>query len=422
MARLLAIKASPGPSSGSSLGPSVIAAPSDAGLAMAERAGAIIVRSPPDPMPPEGAKHIRRVSLAGLSFAVVVAFPMVLAAVYYFLVAADQYVTEFRFALRSAEPAPAQFGTWLPAAVAAAPVATDSSMVVQYIRSRAMVDDLGRRFDLRKLFSTQRADWPARLRLPVSVEQLVRYWRDQVDAFFDAADGTIVVRVRAFSRHDSLALAQGVLDLSERLVNQLSARARANALRDSESEVDRAKRRLSTALATMRDFRDEQGLIDPNTAASSGEELADRMRDALVRARTQLSTLLRYLSEDAPSVKLLQARIESLERQRRLVQGGVTEAVKSESHTLSRVMGRYEELESELRFAESAYQHALEARDQSRLNADRKQIYIAAFVPPALPEEALYPRRVRALAIVFLIAFSVWAVGGLTIRSVRDHL
>lgn len=85
-------------------------------------------------------------------------------------------------------------------------------------------------------------------------------------------------------------------------------------------------------------------------------------------------------------------------------------------------MGSYEELESERRFAETAYQHALEALDRARMDADRQQIYVADFVPPSLPEEALYPRRLRSVGIVFLAAFVVWAIGGLTVRSVRDHL
>ena len=41
-----------------------------------------------------------------LSFLVMVALPVALAGAYLFFVAADQYVAEFRFALRSAEPEP----------------------------------------------------------------------------------------------------------------------------------------------------------------------------------------------------------------------------------------------------------------------------------------------------------------------------
>jgi capsular polysaccharide transport system permease protein len=366
------------------------------------------------------ARH-RRPSVAAWSFVVVVALPMVLAAAYYFVVAADQYVAEFRFALRSAAPVRSEPPTWLPAGEALAPVASDSYIVVQYIRSRAMIDDLGRTIDLREMFSTRRADWPARLHLPASIEELVFYWKRQVDAFFDAGNGTIVVRVRAFTREDALRLAKHVLGLSEQLVNQLSERARQNALRDSEAAVGRAERRLAGALARLRDFRDEKGLIDPNKSANSTVALTDRLRDSLVRAKTEVSVLRQYMRDDAPPVALLEARIRSLEAERRSLEGEVTATAKSGAPALSRVMGRYEELETERRFAENAYQHALEALDQSRREAERQQVYLAAFVPPRLPDEALYPRRARSLAIVFLVAFAVWSIGGLGARSVRDH-
>jgi capsular polysaccharide transport system permease protein len=363
-----------------------------------------------------------RLTLGRLSFVVIVALPVALAAGYYFFVAADQYVTEFRFALRSAEPMRSEFGGLLAADLTAAPVASDSFIVVDYIRSRAVIDDLGRTLNLRQIFSTGRADWPARLHLPVSIEALVDYWQGQVDAFFDTSNGTIVVRVRAFTRHDALRLAQGILGLSEELVNRLSERARQNALHDSQEAVVQAEERLTAALARLRAFRDEKGLIDPNKAADASAALADRLREALVRARTELSTLQQYMRDDAPPIRVLEAHIKSLEEQRRAVESGVTETAKTQSQPLSQVMGRYEELESERHFAENAYQHALEALDRSRLNADRQQVYTALFEPPRLPEEALYPRRARALAIVFLVAFAVWGIGGLTARSVRDHL
>jgi capsular polysaccharide transport system permease protein len=186
--------------------------------------------------------------------------------------------------------------------------------------------------------------------------------------------------------------------------------------------VDTAERRLSTALARLREFRDKEGLVDPNKAADAREALAYRVRDALVSARTERSTLRQYLRDDAPPVKLLEARIEALEEQQHAVESRITGTARTRPPTLSGVMGRYEELESERHFAENAYQHALEALDRSRLNADRQHVYVADFVSPRLPEEALYPRRARALAVVFLVAFAVWAIGGLTVRSVRDHL
>src|SRR6516165_2335601 len=368
------------------------------------------------------APRTRRRRLGWISFVIVVLAPAVIAAAYYFFIAADQYVAEFRFALRSAEPERHDPGLFLQEAIAPSPIGVDSYVVVQYLASRAIIDDLSATIDLRQMFAGSDADWPARLDLPVSIEELVRYWKRQVDAFFDATNGTIVVRARAFTPQDALRLADGILASSERLVNDLSARARRDALRNAEEEVGRAEKRLKSALTRLREFRDKEGTIDPRKTADATVALAGRVRDELVRADTELSTLKHYMRDDAPSIKMLEARVQSLEAQRRAVESEVTDTEKTRSEALSRVMGSYEQLEAERTFAENAYQRALQALDRSRMNADRQQVYLASFVRPTLPEKALYPRRLLSLIVVFVIAFGVWGIGGLMFRSVRDHL
>jgi capsular polysaccharide transport system permease protein len=356
-----------------------------------------------------------------LSFVVVVALPTILAGVYYFLIAADQYVAEFRFALRTVEPVRIDPGSILGAA-APSPVGVDSYAVVQYIGSRDILDDLGRTLDLREMFSRPDADRLAQLQLPVTIEELVRYWKGQVDAFFDITNGTIVVRARAFTPDDALKLAQGILSSSERLVNDLSARARRDTLRNSEKEVHRAERRLKTALARLSEFRDREGLIDPRKTADATQALAGRIRDDIVRAQTEMATVKHYMRADAPSVKMLEARIQSLQTQLHSVESEVTDTERSRSEALSRVMGSYERLESERSFAEKAYQHALEALDRSRLNADRQQVYIAGFVQPSLPEEALYPRRVHMVGLIAFLCCAIWLIGAFIVHTVREHL
>jgi len=388
------------------------------------------------PVPPEGGVRTvvfdhrrssfgrlrRRSWLGWFSFIIFVAVPAVTAAVYYFFVAADQYVAEFRFALRSAEPERHDPVLFFQESIAPSVMGLDSFVVVQYLASRAIIDDLSTTLDLREIFSRSEADWPVRLDLPVSIEELVRYWKRQVDAFFDATNGTIVVRARAFTPQDALKLAEGILASSERLVNELSARARRDALRNADEEVGRAEKRLKSALTRLREFRDKEGIIDPRKTADATVALAGRVRDELVRAGTELSTLKHYMRDDAPSIKMLEARVQSLEAQRRAVESEVTDTEKTRSEALSRVMGSYEQLESERAFAENTYQHALQALDRSRINADRQQVYLATFVQPTLPEEALYPRRLQSFAVASGVAFVVWMIGGFILQSIRDHL
>lgn len=388
----------------------------------------------PAPLPPGGMVAIpaqplamrplrrRRVSPVWLSFLLMVAAPTAIAGVYYLLLASGQYVAEFRFGLRSSEPLRAAAGTLLSGAAAVTQTALDSYAVAQYLRSRAIIDDLDRSLDLRAMFSTPDADWPARLHLPVTIEELTAYWRRQVDAFFDPVNGTIVVRARAFSAPDALRLAQGVLEASERLVNEMSARARRDALRQSENDVTAAERRLAAALARLRDYRDKEGLVNPDKAADANAALAVRLRDEVLRADAELATMRVYLNADAPALKLLEARIATLKTQQAALAGEATDTAATQRRALSQVLGGYEELDSKRRFAETAYRHALEALDRARIEADRQQIYLVDFVPPRLPEEPLYPRRLRAMAVVFAAAFAAWAIGGLTVRSVREHL
>ena len=82
----------------------------------------------------------------------------------------------------------------------------------------------------------------------------------------------------------------------------------------------------------------------------------------------------------------------------------------------------YAQLESERKFAEASYQHALQSLDQARATADRQRVFLASFIPPSLPEEALYPRRWRSLGIIGLLAFAVWGIGTLAAQSIRDHV
>jgi capsular polysaccharide transport system permease protein len=358
-----------------------------------------------------------------LSFIVVAVVPTILTAFYLFAAASDQYIAEFRFTLNSAE-GPRFDPTSLLAGITAPgpPAALESHILVQYIGSRAIVDRIDAALDLRRLFSPPQADWWARLPMPATIERLVRYWKGQVDPVYDAADGTVTVRVRAFDPGEALRLAQAVVAACEVLVNELSLRSRHDALAHANAELAQAEDRLKTVLARIRAFRDREGLIDPAKAAEANGTLAARLRDELSKANTDLAILKRYMRDEAPSIQVLTARIRAIEGQQRALAAEMTDPEEARPDRLTRRLGEYEQIDSERHFAEASYQVALRAVEQARANADRQRVFIASFVPPSLPEEPLYPRRWRTLGTVALIAFALWGIGGLVAQSVREHL
>lgn len=364
----------------------------------------------------------RPVSVSLWSFLLLVLVPTALAGSYYLAIASDQYVAELRFTVRSSETPRLDALALFESGVGHQPGAAESHVVVQYLGSRAAVDDIRGTIDLAAMFGRPAADWWARLPSAASAETLVEYWRHQVDPFYDPANGAVTVRVRAFTPEESLHLAQAVIGAAERLVNDLSSRARRDALHHAEAEVAASETRLKTVLGQIREFREKQGLLDPGRTAEASAGLSARLRDELARANAELAMLKTYMRDDAPSVKVTRARIRSLEGQRRVAIGDLTEPGQGHGEPLSRAVGDYEQLDAERKFAEAAYQHALAALDRARAETDRQQLYLASFVPPSLPEEALYPRRWRSVGVVALIAFALWAIGGLALQSIRDHL
>jgi capsular polysaccharide transport system permease protein len=171
-------------------------------------------------------------------------------------------------------------------------------------------------------------------------------------------------------------------------------------------------------------------MIDPGKAADATTTLTTKLRDSLIKANAELATLKAYMHDDAPPVRVLKARIRSLETQQRGLEHEMTAPLAPQAASqfpapapaLSQALGSYEALDAERKFAETNYQHTLEALDRARDNADRQHIYIESFVPPSLPETALYPRRWRSLGTVALIAFAIWAIGSLAVQSIREHL
>jgi capsular polysaccharide transport system permease protein len=394
--------------------------------ARAPQAPAAIPHRPPAPAGREPAASrlpLPQRALRLLSFILIVVLPVAVAAEYYFAIAADQYVAEFRFTLSTAEtPRPDPPLSLLSGSAVLAPVALESQMLVQYIASRAIVDDISRSLDLRRLFATPRADWWSRLPQPVPIEGLIHYWRGQVDPFYDPATGTVTVRVRAFTAADALRLAQAIAGACDQLVDRVSQRARRDALRNAELELAQAETRLAAALSDIRAFRDRTGLIDPVKDAETENLLAAHLHEQLIAADTNLATLEKYMRDNSPTVQVLRARIRSLKQQRQVLAGSMTGRAAGAPVPLSGVLSRYEELQSKRQFAEATYQLALRGVDEARANADRQHVFVASFVPPALPQEATYPRRWRSLGVVALMAFAVWAIGGLALQSARDHL
>ena len=369
------------------------------------------------------AQNARR-SLTRLSALIFIVLPTLLSVIYFGLIAADQYSSEVKFSIRGSEKAGGSdllgMVTGLPSANS---TVTDSYIIIEYIHSRELVEKLQQLIDLRKIFSSDKADWFVRFNPNETIEEFVEYWKWMANVQFDSSTNIIAVEIRAFTPKDAQRVAAAVLEASEKLVNELSERVRRDAVRFADQEVKHAEARVRKNRLKMLKFRDLRQEIDPVKKAESRLTLLATLNQQLVTKKTELANLKLYVKNKSPTVSVLENEISSLEKQIVLERAGPGALLNRNGYPLklSLLLADYEEIMIDREFAEKAYVSSLASLQLARAEADRQQRYLSAFVRPKLPEEAIYPYRITNTILVFIISTILWSLGLLVVYGIRDH-
>ncbi len=371
----------------------------------------------------------RRYRWIGYSYVLFVLLPTLMVSLYYALVSADQYMVETRFAVRNASMSTGSSVLSSLGLGLGGTSVSDTYIVLEYIHSREIIDRINKELNLRKIFRRVPEDYYASLPAEASREDMREYWEWMVEVYLDHTSQILTVRTFAFTPEDARDLATAILRESERKINELSEKARRDAVAYAEEEVRKAEERVRRIRQRFLQFRNKTQQIDPAKQAQVQVMLIGKLEEQLSELRTRLSEARSYLSETAPSVVFLKNRIRAVEKQiaeerrklgdkKNLSRPGKVTG----NGTLSRTLSEYEELLVEREFAEKFYLSALRGLEEARLLANRQQRYLATFESPYLPDEALYPKRIRNTVFVFMALSLFWGLGMLMMQSIRDRL
>ena len=361
-----------------------------------------------------------------LALIAVVMVPVLAASLYLAIFAADQYASEARFAVRGGERGPIDPLSAMTGASAGH--TQDSLIIADYIRGQGMATELEKTLNLREMFSTSKADWLFSFNPEKSIEKLVRYWRWQVDVNVESMSGIITVVVRAFTPEDALAISKAVIAASEKLVNDLSERARRDALKQAQSELTLAENTLQDKIKSMRDLRNREGILSASKTSEVMMKLAGDLRLELARMESEYASSRRSMSETSPQMRVQEARIRSARDQLRLIEARMTQRPGSalaanavSDPALAESMGRFDRLNLEQGFAQKQYVDAAAAFERARMELDTQQVYLATFLQPVLAQDALYPKKGWILAALAAICLVLWGVGTGIVVVVRNY-
>ncbi len=353
-------------------------------------------------------------------FVLTVLVPTFLAIVYFGLIASDVYVSESRFVVRNqAHTAQVGLGAFLQSTGLTASQ-DDSYLVHDYVLSRDALHELDDKLKFRQAFSNPAIDMFNRFGAvgwDKSFEALYRHYQNQVSVDYDSSSSISTLTVRAYTPADAKNLNAELLQMSERLVNELNGRSREDLVAIARQEVQNAETRAKAASLAISDFRTNRTVFDPVAQSALQLQGVSKIQEQLLAAQGELAEM-RRVAPNNPQIGTLQARVDQL-------RGTMdTEAAKVTGNgrgTLASKAPEYERLVLEQSFADKQLASAMASLEQARYDAALKQLYLERIASPSLPDYAAEPRRLRSILTIFVFALIVWGVLSLVLASVREH-
>ena len=360
-------------------------------------------------------------------FFLLVIVPSLIAAFYFYAIAAPQYVSEARFVVSSrgsdggAQAAMRGMAASAFGGLGGGMASSETNSVRDFLTSLDAVIEANAKLDLISLWQRPEADFLARL-WDTEPELLARFYNRMVTVSLDPATNVTTLRIRSFRPEDSKALAETLLAASETLVNRLSERSRNETLRLARQEMELSERRVQESRAALVRFREQERELDSAGAVQAAVTLRGQMETALAQARAELTERLKFMRPDNPALQATRNRIEALERQITAERTRHTETVVgSDGAVLARQLADYERLMLEREFADKQLASATVSLETARLEAQRQQLFLSRIVEPNLAVYPLYPRKFVNVASILVGLAIFYGIGWLLVVGMREH-
>ena len=351
-----------------------------------------------------------------LNYAILI--PMVLAVLYYALIAVDRYVSTAVVSVRSSSESSGAI-SGLALLTGMNPNSREDTLYLrEYIHSLDMLKILDKKLGIKALYQKNTQDLLYRLYDFMPQELYLWYFQSRVEVVYDDLTGLLTVKAEGFNPEDAQIIAKAILEESERFVNEMSHKMFRQQLDFAEAEMMKAKERFSQSKNALLAFQNRYGVLDPIAQAQAQANLTLEFDAILSKKEAELSAMLAYLQESAPQVVTLKNEIAALRKQLLKEQKRSTSASSVATNTLA---SQYQNLTIEVGFSEDVYKLALGAVEKARIQAIRQVKYLATIQNPLEPEMAEYPRRIHNLITIFIVLMLLYGISRLIKATIEDH-
>ena len=346
--------------------------------------------------------------------------PTLVAGVYFFAIASDLYLSEASFVIHGPHQAGAAAGSLASMFGSGGEGGGDAATVKDFIMSRDAVRDLEEHDHLRAVLTRPEGDVLSRF-------PGMQFWRHDFEALFDSYkrfvtvdvddnSGIAAVHVKAYRPEDAQHITNALVKSSERLVNQLNARAREDSLSTFQAAVQLAEQRIGQVQEQLTAYRIKEKMLDPGSASSGPLALVAGMEKELASARGQLAEMLRN-SPRSPGIPLIRTRVASLEN----LISDERSRITGDTNSVATKSTEFERLDIQRQLGEKALASAFAGLELAKLQVQQQQLYLEEISQPNLPDYPLYPKRFLSFAMVIASCFLAYGIAWLLAAGVREH-
>ncbi len=354
-----------------------------------------------------------------MPFLIFVMLPTLLAAVYYFGIAAPQYVSEAQFVVRGQGSQPSGMLSSLLLSGGGGSASEDTYAVEDYVMSRDAAQEMMRTQSLKTVFDRPEGDRLARFPDPFgrnTFEHFFHYYQNHVIAELDSTTSISTLTVRTFRAADSQRVVAALLASGERLVNRMNARQRANMISSATREVDEAEDRLRGVAAQMAAYRNREALLDPlKQSVPMMKDISD-LQTMLTTTQVQIAQL-RTSAPDSPLIPVYERRTAALKEQIAQSARGIT----GSDQSLVPKITAYDDLTIQRDLAEKQLTAAATALGTAKAQADRQSLWLEEITAPNLADYPVYPRSTVSVLVVFASLLGLYLIARLVISGAREH-
>jgi capsular polysaccharide transport system permease protein len=184
----------------------------------------------------------------------------------------------------------------------------------------------------------------------------------------------------------------------------------------AQNEVDEAETRVASASLKLAQFRDSNGIIDPEKQTEVQLQMISKLQDELISTKAQL-TELRAFTPKNPQIPVLKVRVGELTSEIEVQLSKVA----GDNRSISSLAGQYQRLQLENQLADRQLAAAILSLNEAKNDARRKQVYVERIAQPSLSDEPREPRRLRGILATLVLGLVAWGVLSLLLAGVREH-